>query len=522
MTTTTRTAPPTTLLGDVTIPDLLHSAVRRRGDHTYLRSGEQAFSLTDLDQAVDRLRRHLVGLGVRRGDRVAVMLPNRAEHVALIFALISLRSIWVPVNPKLRGEPLVHQLRSSDPRLVIVDPQFAEQHDMVHDVGLQVPVLRWNASPDEPPPKCRLAPSVETGQPLPLQADDVVALMFTSGTSGPAKGVGVTDRMLRASAVGAHLTAGTASGDVYFLWEPLCHIGGAQVLLLPLLGRVTIAMAKRFSASRFWAQTAATGATHIHHLGGIIPMLLSRPATPADRSHRVRVSWGGGMTPEVWQEAESRFGISVAECYGMTEASSISTVNTTGAAHGIGTALPHFDVQVIDQEGKPLEEGSTGQIVIRPQHRGLITPGYFRNPTATAQAWYGGWWHTGDSGRWLDGSLHYTGRLSDSVRHAGENVSAWEVESVINSHPDVSESALVGIPNRAGEHDLAIYVRPAETCTIQPQALIDWCHNKLARYQVPRYVAVIDELPKTPSQRVMKAALPRNPDGWFDQATTGQ
>ena len=282
--------------------------------------------------------------------------------------------------------------------------------------------------------------------------------MYTSGTTGPPKGVQVTDRMLLASALGAVFASDASDGDVMFLWEPLCHIGGVQVLLLPLLRRVSVAMVERFSASRFWEQAASSGATHIHHLGGILPMLLSRPEQEQGTGHGVRVSWGGGMTAAVWQAAEERFGIRVRECYGMTEAASICTLNARGAEHGIGRPLPYFDLDLRDDDDRTVPDGCVGEIVLRPRLPGLVTPGYLDDPDATRSALRGGWWHTGDVGRVDDGDLHYVGRRSDSVRHRGENVSAWQVESVVNTHPAVAESALVGVPEPGGEQDLLLYV----------------------------------------------------------------
>lgn len=488
---------------DITIPELLTAAARDRGADRYIAMGDDVLTLTQLCDAVHDMRRRLLAAGLRPGDRVAVMLPNHIDHAVLVLALLCLRVVWVPVNPRLRGQPLAHQLRSSDPAMILIDQCFGEQLDAVDD-SLAERVTDWGSA--------FLTQSHATTEYDPggeAAADDLVSVMYTSGTTGPAKGVQVTDRMLRAAAVGAALTSTPRDGDVYFVWEPLCHVGGAQVLLLPLLRPLSLAMVERFSASRFWDQATELGATHIHHLGGILPMLLSKPARVVERRHRVRISWGGGMTAQSWRAAEDRFGIEVRECYGMTEASSISTCNTSGPDDGIGRALPYFDVRVRDESGAEAPEGTRGEIVLRPHERGLVTPGYLDDPDATAAAWRDGWWHTGDAGRVHDGSLHYAGRLGDSLRHGGENVSAWEVESVVNTHPDVAESALVGVPAAEGEQDLLLFVLPANG-QLDAANLVPWCRERLARYQVPRYVATVDEFPKTASERVIKSQLPRD------------
>ncbi|MGH3359187.1 MAG: AMP-binding protein [Nocardioidaceae bacterium] len=497
------------LLSDATIPDLFERAVHERGHRTYVEFDTEPLSVESVSAEVGRAIGYLRGLGVARGTRVAVMLPNHPRHVVLVLALILMRAIWVPINTKQRGEPLRHQLRVSSPELLIVDAALTHHAEVVRADRMRLTVWhQGDASPWHTYGTQR--PVVEAG------ADDVVSLMFTSGTSGPAKAVQVTDRMLRASALGAQLTGDVGDDDVLLMWEPLCHIGGAQVLLVPLVCGARIALLERFSASRFWDQAARTGATHIHHLGGILSMLLAAPEGPADRAHRVRVSWGGGMNAELWTCVEDRFGLSVRECYGMTEASSIVTINRSGPDGGVGTPVPYFDVRVHDEHGRRVPDGTLGQIVARPLHEGLVTPGYLDDTDATAAAWHDGYWHTGDSGYLWDGSVHFAGRLGDSVRHRGENVSAWEVESVANGHPDVAESALIGVPEPHGEQDLALFVSHRPGGAIDASGVVDWCRDRLAAYQVPRYVVVVDAFAKTPSQRIIKRVLRDRDEPWYD------
>lgn len=499
------------LRSGITIPELLTAAARDRGAEPYIRMGDDELTLAALHDAVREMQRRLLALRLRPGDRVAVMLPNHIDHAVLVLALVCLRVTWVPINPRLRGQPLAHQLRSSDPAMIVIDQGFREQLDTVDD-PLSKRAIDWDSSPlSRPHTTSWHEPTGSDATP-----DDVVSVMYTSGTTGPAKGVQVTDRMLRAAAVGAAITSTPRDGDVYFVWEPLCHVGGAQVLLLPLLQRVSLAMVERFSASRFWGQATALGATHIHHLGGILPMLLSGPPNETERRHRVRISWGGGMNAQSWRAAEERFGIQIRECYGMTEASSISTCNDSGPDHGIGRALPYFDVRVQDASGNEVPEGTTGEIVLSPRQRGLITPGYLDDPAATEAVWRDGWWHTGDAGRVSDGSLHYAGRLGDSLRHGGENVSAWEVESVVNTHPGVAESALVGVPASEGEQDLLLLVLPSSGQLVDAANLVSWCRERLAAYQVPRYVATVEAFPKTASERIIKSQLPRDLGHCYD------
>jgi crotonobetaine/carnitine-CoA ligase len=514
-------------LTGATIPDLLAAGAAERGEAPYADFAGETVTLGALAEAVADAQHGLASLGVRRGDRVAVMLPNHREHVVLVHALVAMRAVWVPVNTRLRGEPLAHVLTDSDPSLLIIDPRYAPELAALrrgatparvvdYTVGAVAP-WRRGATPPVPAESDGGAPDGGDPNGGDPNGDEIVSIMYTSGTTGPAKGVQVTDQMLRAAALGAAEVSAPRDGDVFFLWEPLCHVGGAQVLLLPLLRPVRLAVVERFSASAFWSQVVAAGATHIHHLGGILPMLLERPRSESERDNRVRVSWGGGMTSDAWRDAETRFGLRVHECYGMTEASSISTANVSGVDGGIGRALPWFDVEVHDEHGRPVPDGESGEIALRPLVEGLVTPGYFRNDEATARARRGPWWRTGDRGRSTGGVLHFVGRLTDSLRHRGENVSAWEVEVVVNTHPAVTESAVVGVPAPEGDEDIKVFVTVAAQAAFDPAEFLSWCGQRLARFQVPRYVAVVDGFPKTPSLRIQKTLLSRATNDSFDR-----
>ncbi|MCG5213635.1 AMP-binding protein [Streptosporangium sp. KLBMP 9127] len=502
------------------VPELLARAAGDRPDSRYCVFGGAELTLGELADQVRTGAARLAALGVRPGDRVAVLLPNHPDHIAVILALITLRATWLPINPRLRGAALEHVLRDGEPGLVLVDRSYADRLTGVLPeppppvitrarAGERVD-LRWLG--DAP----AAAPALPAAGP-----DDVVGLIYTSGTTGPAKGVRVTDRMLRAAALGALFTTAPRDGDVYFLWEPLCHIGGAQMLFVPLLRPVSLAVVERFSVSRFWDQVRDSGATHVHQLGGILRMLLGRPPSEAEFSHRVRLAWGGGVTTETWLEAERRFGVRIAECYGQTEASSFLSVNTTGPHAGVGRVLPYLRAAIHDEHGAEVPAGEPGEIVVRSAGLPIVTPGYFHDEAQTRAARRDGWWRTGDLGR-LDqhGNLHFIGRASDSVRRRGENVSAWEVETVLNTHPAVAESAMIGVAAEVGEQDIKVFIRLAGDTTLDVAELLYWCRERLADFQVPRYVEIVDDFPRTPSERVIKSKLSPSVAHCFDATSS--
>ena len=258
-------------------------------------------------------------------------------------------------------------------------------------------------------------------RPVTLPApSDLCAIMYTSGTTGAPKGVLATHRMMRIAAEGVRVVADPRPEDVFFLREPLYHIGGAQVLALPALAGVTLAMTERFSASRFWQQVSDCRATHVHYLGGILQMLLKQPPHPAETTHGVRTLWGGGCPAEVFAAARARWGIAIRECYGMTEMSSITTASDGARGGVIGAALPWFRVTIRDAKG-PLAPGLRGEIVVEASDPGAFFAGYLDNPDATARTLIDGRLHTGDQGSVdADGMIRFHGRLVDTLRVRGK------------------------------------------------------------------------------------------------------
>ncbi len=456
------------------------------------------------------LAAYLAEMGICRGDRVAVMMSNSAVQVKVIMALALAGIVWVPINARQRGDGLGYILEHSDPSAIICDDTLLPT---VLGTAANLPISKLivsgGAYEGARSLDLLLTTPASFSAPIP-SSNDVFAIMYTSGTTGRPKGVLVSYSMMTFAAEAAARVAHIEDGDVMFLWEPLYHIGGAQVLLLPIMKDVTLAMVERFSASNFWSRVRASGATHVHYLGGILQILLKRTADVSDRDHGVRVFWGGGCADEQWISFERRFGVSIRECYGMTEASSITTGNETGIVGSVGVPMPWFVVEILDTSGSPVSAGEKGEIVVRPLAEGAVFTGYFRDEEATARALRDGLLHTGDMGSFdAEGNLRFYGRMSDSVRIRGENVSAWEVEHVAATHPAVEDCAMVGVDADIGEQDIKLFVQLRAGCQLASGDLADWLAARLAPFQMPRYWALVEKFERTPSERIMKHLLSR-------------
>jgi crotonobetaine/carnitine-CoA ligase len=251
-------------------------------------------------------------------------------------------------------------------------------------------------------------------------------------------------------------------------------------------------------------------------------MLLKQPPKPSDTDHGVRIAWGGGCPAELWDAFSSRFKVELREGYGLSELITFVTVNPQGPAGAIGKPLDYYDIVLADDDGNPVPTGQAGEITVRSRTLGLEFLGYFRNPEAEASSRRGDWFCTGDLARQdAQAFLYYAGRKKDMLRRRGINISAWEVERVIAEHPDVEEAALVGVPSDLGEDELKLFVRARDGKAIDPLGLVQWSETRLPYYQIPRYVAFIDEFPKTPTQRIQKKELPRGVEGVWDLEASG-
>ena len=502
---------------------LLIQAARTDGERLFARYNGAPLTTGTLDRQSDSMAAELRRMGLVPGDRVALMLRNSPAVLSTLFGIAKAGMVWIPINAQQRGEGLRYILEHSEPAAVLADADLVAT---IADCGADLsgkPLIVAGADAASSFPRLELmldgGAMFEGTLPGP---DDLFAIMYTSGTTGRPKGALVTHRMMRLAGEAVARVSAACDGDVLFVWEPLYHIGGAQMIVLPLIRTVSLAMVDRFSASRFWDQVRSYGATHIHYLGGILQILLKQPPDARDRDHPVRIAWGGGCPKETWTPFRERFGVEIRECYGMTEASSITTCNDEGTVGAVGRPMPWFSVDLLDETGNPVAPGERGEIVVRTNTPGALFAGYFRNPEATARALRDGSLHTGDLGTLLpDGTLLFHGRMTDSMRCKGENVSAWEIEHIAAAHPAIEDCAVIGVQADIGDQDIKLFVKPKAGASVDIPALSAWLGSQLAPYQNPRYIALVEGFERTPSQRIMKHRLsPAVSDSWDRQAAS--
>lgn len=509
--------------GEETLGSWLRAKAERNGDAPALEIHGTPLSYAGINLLADRLGAGFAGLGLGPGDVVAVMLKTSTTAIGVWLGLVRAGVLEVPVNPALRGASLLHVLGHSRARAVVVDeeylPALLELTDRLTDLRFVVVNPASDAAPAQP--GVGLTATGITTVPLPElpaagpgwehrgRAADPCVVMYTSGTSGPPKGVVLSHRacLNLARTIGRSMDYGPS--DVLFNAYPLVHGSGRYAGVLTAMEADARLVMDRFSATGFWGLCRAKGITSFTYVGSVVLMLWKQPERADDASNPVRVGRGAGAPTDVLEAFERRFGLRLYEVYGMTEAQTAAeNLPTERRLGSCGRATSNFEIAIADAEGALLDPGVRGEIVLRPRRPEVMMQGYFRQPEETLLAFRDLWFHTGDRG-WMDedGYLYFVDRLKDIIRRRGENVSAWEVEQVVNGMPEVEESAAYGVPSDLGEEEVMVAVVGRPGAAVTPGELVAICERQLPAFAVPRYVRTVSALPKTATQRVQKYVL---------------
>jgi crotonobetaine/carnitine-CoA ligase len=460
--------------------------------------------------------------GVAPREHVAVMMENCPEQLLSYFALGKLGACTVPVNTAARGELLVYFLTHADCSTIVVEQNLLPR---VLEVTGSLPLLKriFVVADDSAPSQQRHAAAVPVlqlasllsceAEPLPYEPvfSDLAFLMFTSGTTGPSKAIMYTQAHTLYwgwdYAQHHHYTA----DDTLYVYLPLFHGNGWLCNTLgALMADASVALAKRFSASRFWRDVAVSGATVTNCLGAVATFLWVQPPRPQDLDHRMR-RMGVSPVPAFGGEFQARFGVTIMSAYGLTDycmATAYSALHPREKLGSCGTVRKGVQVRIADEHDMPLPPGVPGEIVIRSDNTWGASLGYYKMPEASLAARRNMWFHTGDRGHLdADGYLYFKDRIKDAIRRRGENISAFEVECVVHSHPAVQVAAVYAVKAESTEDEVAVSVVLHPGGTLTEADLVDHCRNNLAYFMVPRYVEFVDSLPMTLSQKVEKYQL---------------
>ncbi len=407
-----------------TLPALLERQATALGDKPFLRVGETRRSFGEMRDAVARLAGGFAEAGVGHGDRVAIMAENRLEVIDAWFACAWLGAILVPFNTATRGPQLEHVLTDSAPRAFIVEARFLEHLEVVERMPAELERL-WVL--DQAPggtfrelPLEAFPEPVAAGVPAAdVHPGDTVAILYTSGTTGPSKGVMCPQAQFYWWAQGtAAMLGGLTSDDVLYTCLPLFHTNALNACIQALSHGAEFVVGERFSASRFWDRVLAADATVTYLLGAMVSILAKTPAVPAEEQHRVRVALAPATQAELHQLFLDRFGVLLRDGFGMTETNAV-----IGARDGLqrpgtmGRAMPGYEVKVFDENDEEVPDGTAGELVMRADEAFAFATGYWRMPEQTIASWRNLWFHSGDRAvRDPDGSFRFLDRLKDAIR----------------------------------------------------------------------------------------------------------
>ncbi|MBI4493452.1 MAG: AMP-binding protein [Chloroflexi bacterium] len=494
-----------------TIPAFLEVAAARAPEKPFLVAPDGTLSYAQAVALSQRAASGFRRLGVRAGDRVAAMLPNSTAFVLAWFGLARLGAVLLPINTAYTQAEVRSLLEHAEPRLALASARFFE-------------VLRpaWSG------PLASLEPGVGADaswaellaeppllDPPAASEEDVAVLLYTSGSTGRSKGVLQSHRTYVLTGQAFPWWLGLTSADRLLTPLPLFHINAQAYSTMGAIGAgATLVLLERFSASRFWEQVRASGATEANLLGALLAILLKQPPTPAEREHALRTIYTApALPPALHRTVEARFGARLMVGYAMSEC----TFGTITPREGpfplgsMGRPRHHPDptienaVRLVREDGQEAAPGEVGEIAMRGP---AVMRGYFRDPEATRQTLRDGWLFSGDlATRDADDCYTFVDRKKDLIRRRGENVSSVEVEQVLLEHPNVREAAVVPVPSELTEEEVKAYVVPQPGAQLTPDEVRAWCAERLAAFKVPSLVELCADLPRTPTGKIAKHVL---------------
>lgn len=500
------------------LADLLErSAAAHRGKPLfYFPDDELEISYDSFCRMVNKVANLIAGLGIKKGDRVSVMLPNIVEFPMLWMAIARQAAVMVPTNNSYKSADLKYIINDSGAKIIFIHADYYSVLKEIHSgcpelkhivvIGGDVPpgVIDFDAEMDK---------VQESFSGITPVLDDLVNIQYTSGTTGFPKGCMLSHKYWLQMGQVASDYLNIRQGDRDLCAQPFYYMDAQWNMILCMMHGIALVVMKRFSTSRHWAVCREYDVTFFYCIGTMPSYLASKPENPViEQQHKLRVVICSGIYPQMHEYFEKRWNVPWREAFGMTETGvdlmvPLEDKESVGSG-AMGKPIPSKEAKLIDQSGAVVPRGELGQLLVRGEPMML---GYWNNPVATAEIINDGWLHTGDLAFMCDkGYYHWAGRIKDMIRRAGENISAAEVESVLTGHQDIKLAAVVPVPDLLRGEEVKAYVVLKEGKSagdVSPEAIVEFAAMKLSTFKIPRYIEYRTELPRTPSERVEKHRL---------------
>ena len=497
---------------------VLEKWAARQPDKVYLTQAQgRDITYRQMRELAARTAAGLHALGVRQHQTVVVWLPNSVDCIRTWFGINWLGATYVAINTAYRGRLLEHVLDNAGAELIVVHAELVSRLTEVSTAALRkVVVVGHDAA--RPLPvigDLQVLDAAALDEPessLPAQAPvikpwDMQSIVYTSGTTGPSKGVLSSYAQLHA--MGGRQAFDMLTGeDRYMCNLPLFHVGGTIPVNAMLALGGSISLVSAFTTEEFWPLIRQTHSTVVLLLGVMAGFVSKRAPSPQDRDHPLKKVIIVPLAEDGPAFAR-RFGVEVYTLYNMTEISTplVSGLNPDKIG-SCGQPRPGVQLRVVDENDCEVQRGAVGELIVRTDQPWALNSGYNKNPEATARAWRNGWFHTGDAFR-IDpqGTFFFVDRMKDAIRRRGENISSFEVEAEVAAFPALNEVAVYAVPSEIAEDEVMCAVALVPGQEFDPVKLIEFLVPRLAHFMIPRYVRVVEGLPKTPTQKVQKHIL---------------
>ena len=494
------------------LPELLARRARVAPDQPLITCGDDSLTAAEVHDLAARWGGTFAAEGIGKGDHVAMICGNRLEFLPLLAGIGWVGAVAVPINTASRGLQLQHILANSGAKAMIIEPQFLDALDTLDFSVLPLDriLVLGAAAGDNLPHGARPLPApAEPVGSAPVKPSDPLAVLYTSGTTGLSKGVICPHEQFFWWAITTARQLGIRKGDVLHTTLPLFHTNALNTFFQALVFDGTLSLAERFSVSRYFDMLKESKADVTYLLGAMVPMLLSRPETPAERDHGCRVALAPGVPAQFHDAFTRRTGILLLDAFGSTESNNVIQTEADSVRPGyMGRVAEGFEARVVDDEDYELPDGTAGELVLRPVEPYAFALGYLGMAEATVSTWRNLWLHTGDRVvREADGYFRFVDRIKETIRRRGENISSFEVEQGVLSHPAVSTVAAFPVKSELAEDEVMVAIVLKEGATLTHEAVIRHCETRMPYFAVPRYVDFRADLPRTENGKIQKFKL---------------
>lgn len=510
---------------------LLETKAAENINKPFLYFEDQVITYGEMNENSNKVANGFIQMGIKQGDNVAVMMENSPEYLYTSFALSKIGAVEIPINNFHKGDVLQYQINISNAKIVVADDGLLFQikdiekelknveHIIVNGSKNAVAGIIPTASYDNLTKFSSNPPDID------IKHSDLLTIMFTSGTTGPSKGVMITHN--QAVFVGRQYVncLRLTEDDIGYLYIPLFHMAPKFIFTIAtVLSSSAVVMKKNFSASTFWDEIIKYNCTYSGMFEAVLKILNKVSEKPDDSENPIRAFVTAHIPAEIHEPFEKRFGVKLVNVYGMTEGDcTISATLDDIRVGSCGKPRGYFEIKIVDENDQEVPAGRVGEIIVRPIQPYTLFEGYYRMPEKTLKAFRNLWFHTGDLAyQDEDGYFFFVAREKDMIRRGGENISALEVEKILESHPKVNECAAIAVPSDIWGEEVKVSILPKENEKIDLSSIVAYCDERMAYFMIPRYLEIVDEIPKTEaSQRPRKELLKEINSNTWDRIQAG-